>query len=93
MNTSRGISVVSKISPKGDIQVRSGGGIRQSSASPRSHCDGAPSASLSAFGAFGQTPGPSYPSDRTPSDANMKPLNDPSSWSSHSDLDRKESHR
>ena len=40
-----------------------------------------------------QTPGPQcpHPSDRTPPDANMKRVGAPSTWTSPSDLDKKES--
>ena len=65
-------------------QVRYGG-IRRSSASP---CDGTPSVSV--WPSPRQTPGPPcpYPSDRTPPDATMKPVDALPAWSCHSDLDK-----
>ena len=70
-------------------QVRYGG-IRRSSASPRSPCDGTPSASV--WPSPTQTPGLPcpHPSDRTPPDATMRRVDAPSAWSSASDLDNKE---
>ena len=72
------------------VQVRYGV-IRRSSASPRPPCDGTPSASV--WPSPRQTPGPPcpYPSYKTSPDAIMKPMDDPSAWSSHSDLDKKDS--
>ena len=72
------------------VRVRYGG-IRQSSASPRPFCDGAPSSSV--WPSPRQTPGPScpYSLDRTPPDANMKSVDAPSAWSSPSDVGKKES--
>ena len=64
-------------------QVRSGkyGGIRRSSTLPHLPCDGTPSASV--WPLPKQTPGPqcSYPLDRTPSAATMKPVDAPSARS------------
>ena len=62
------------------------GDIRRSSASPRPHCVGTPSASV--WPSPRQTPGLlwPYPSDRTPLDASMKPVGALSAWSKHSDL-------
>ena len=67
------------------------GYMHRSSASPRPHCDGTPSASV--WPSHRQTPCPSctHPSDRTPPDATMKRVGAPSAWTSPYDLDRKES--
>ena len=61
----------------GQVSVRYGG-IYRSSASPRPHCDGTPSASF--WPSPRQTPGPSclYPLDRTPPDATTKRVGAPS---------------
>ena len=66
-------------------------GIRRSSASPRPPCDGTPSASV--WPSPRRTPGPlcPYPSDRTPPDATMKPVDAPSARTTPSDLHKKES--
>ena len=74
-----------------DIRLIRYGGIRRSSASPRSPRDGIPSASVCPSPRTKRGLPCPYPSDRTSRDANMKPVDAPSVWSSTTVLDKKES--